>query len=226
MLVVGYDVPSSQKAVEIASTTAGVVSAVGVHPHDAASVEDGDLAALRALAAHETVVAIGETGLDFYRNLSSQQAQRSAFERHLDLGEELGLPVIIHCREAQDELLAGLEARQPSAVIWHAFEGNETHARRAADLGSLFGFGGLLTRTGGDQLKQVVRELPAERILLETDSPYLLPTGGARGDNEPANLPLIVQIVAEARGESASQVVQTAAENACHVFRLCPDSGS
>lgn len=226
MLVVGYDVPSSRKAVEIASTTTAILAAVGVHPHDAESVEDSDFAELRALAAHDTVVAIGETGLDFHRNLSSREAQRRAFERHLDLGEELGLPVIVHCREAQDEVLAGLEARRPSAVVWHAFEGNKTHASRAVGLGSVFGLGGLLTRAGGDQLRQVVRELPSDRILLETDSPYLLPTRGARGDNEPANLPLIAQVVAEARGESASQVVQTATENACHVFRLCRDSGA
>ncbi len=224
MMVVGYDLPSSRRAAGIAAETTGVWSAVGVHPHEAESVGDGDFAELRVLAALGGVLAIGETGLDFYRNLSSREAQHRALERHLDLAEDLGLPVILHCRSAQDEMLGVIAARRPSSVIWHAFDGSEAHARRAADLGLLCGFGGLLTRKGGEGLRQVVRALPADRILLETDSPYLLPRGASGRDNEPANLPMIAQIVAEARDEAVTEVAETTATNACGVFRLCEGS--
>ncbi len=220
MIAVGYDLPSSRQAVAIAVKTSGVWAAVGVHPHEVGDAREDDLAELRRLATEENVVAIGETGLDFYRDLASRDAQRRSFERHLDLGEELGLPVIVHCRDAQEDVLAAVEARRPSLAIWHCFEGDAGHARKASDLGMMLGFGGLLTRSHGEQLREIVGRLPPDRILLETDAPYLRPEGGSPGDNEPANLPLVAQMVAQARAESMGQIARTTTENALRVFGL------
>lgn len=217
MVVVGYDVPSSRKAVEIAEATARVWAAVGVHPHGAGKMGPKDLAELRALASSVRVVAIGETGLDFYRNLSAAGAQRSAFRKQLDLGEELGLPVIVHCRNAQEEVLAALQSRRRHSVIWHCFDGTAAQADRAIELGALLGFGGLLGRAGSTGIRTALRNAPEDRVLLETDSPYLAPVGR---DNEPANLPTILEMAAQARAEPPRRLAALTTANAHRVFGL------
>ena len=217
MVVVGYDVPSSRKAVEIAEGTAGVWSAVGVHPHEAGEMSPKDLAELRALAKSAQVVAIGETGLDFYRNLSAADAQRNAFQKQLDLGEELGLPIIVHCRNAQEEVLAALDSRRHHSVVWHCFDGTAAHAERAIELGLVLGFGGLLGRTGSTAIRMALRNAPEDRILLETDSPYLAPVGR---NNEPANLPAILEMAAQARAEPPGRFAALTTANAHRVFKL------
>ncbi len=217
MVVVGYDVPSSRKAVEIAETTPEVWAAVGVHPHEAGEMGPEELAEVKALAQSSRVVAIGETGLDFYRNLAPADAQRSAFQKQLDLGGELGLPVITHCRNAQEAVLAALQSRQQQRVVWHCFEGTAAHADRAIELGAMLGFGGLLGRTGSAGIKTALRNAPEDRILLETDSPYHVPVGK---DNEPANLPAILEMLARARAEPPARLAALTTANAHRVFKL------
>jgi len=220
-IVVGYDLPSSRKAVELAEGHSDIWAAVGVHPHDAAEVGQDDLSEIRALARSERVVAIGETGLDFYRNLSPRPAQEKAFSEHLALAAELGLPAIVHCREAQEEVLAALESDMPpSPVIWHCFAGTLDQARRALDLGLFLGFGGRVTYRSADELRSVAAHISADSILLETDCPYLAPEPKRGRDNEPANLVAIAEAMAAIRGDEGEAFMATTSENALRVFGL------
>ncbi len=226
MIVVGYDLPSSELAVELAARHPGLWAAVGIHPHDASHVDDKTLGRLRELAGREGVVAIGETGLDFYRDLSPRQAQMEAFESHLALAAEMSLPVIVHCRAAQEPLLDFLAARRIGpvgdlpALVWHCFDGSEEEARRALDLGMALGFGGMVTYGKAEELRRVAAQVPSGRFLLETDCPYLAPEPKRGRDNEPANVAVIGERIAQVRGESGGQVVETAAQNARRVFGL------
>jgi len=226
MIVVGYDLPSSRTAVELAQQHRELWAAVGVHPHDASGMDEGACEHLRELARSDGVVAIGETGLDFYRDLSPRTSQMEALERHLALGEETGLPVIVHCRAAQEALLRALsDWRGRSSgtrvtLVWHCFEGTHEQAEQAVELGMVLGFGGLLTYRGGEEVRRVAARMPADRVLLETDCPYLAPEPRRARDNEPADLAVIAESLAEARGESREQVEQTTGENARRVFGL------
>lgn len=220
MIVVGYDLASSRLAVELAEGHPQLWASVGVHPHDAAGFDDDSVSALRSLARADKVVAIGETGLDFHRDLSPREAQRRAFERHLALAAEFDLPVIVHCRDAQEPVLEVLGSWARPGVVWHCFDGTPEQGKRALALGLMLGFGGRLTHRRAEALHRVAKETPAERILLETDCPYLRPEGAGKGDNEPANVVLVAERLAALRGETRDQVEQVTAENARRVFGL------
>jgi TatD DNase family protein len=166
------------------------------------------------------VVAIGETGLDFCRDFSPREAQVAAFRAQLALAEELGLPVVVHCRAAQETLLAILRERPPTGLVWHCFDGSREQARAAIELGAALGFTGSVTYRESDELRRVAAELPEDRLLLETDCPYLGPEPRRKGDNEPGNLPLIAQAVAKARATSMEGMLNTTTINARRVFCL------
>ena len=221
MVVVGYDLPSSERAVQLATAHPEVISAaVGIHPHDASDAESEALEQLRVLAQDPHVVAIGETGLDFYRDLSPRDLQRQSLHHHLDLARELSLPVLIHCRDAQEELLSILESRRPEPLIWHCFDGDQDHARRALQLGAFLGFGGRLTYRAAEGLRAVSADVPLDRLLLETDCPYLAPEPHRGRDNEPSYLPLIAQVVASARGCPVAEVAAESTRAARAIFGL------
>ncbi len=219
MIVVGYDLPSSRTAVELAAQHDGLWATVGIHPHDAASASDLVLGELRQLALSAKVVAIGETGLDFYRDLSPRDAQMRVFQRHLDLAAEVKLPVVIHCRDAQEAVLEVARERRQEGLVWHCFDGTIEQAERAIELGMALGFGGLVTRRGVDELRRVVSVIPADRLLLETDAPYLSPDARSR-DNEPANVALVAEAVATVRGESVEGIATLTSANARRIFGL------
>jgi len=221
VVVVGYDLPSSEKAVELAAAHPDIISAsVGIHPHDASDVQPESVERLRALAQDPHVVAIGETGLDFYRDLSPRDMQRQSLHQHLDLARELSLPVIVHCRDAQEDLLSILESRRPAPLVWHCFDGDQEHARRALDLGAFLGFGGRLTHRAAADLREVASQVPLNRLLLETDCPYLAPEPHRGENNEPSYLPLIAQAVARTRGCSVEEVTNASTRAARAVFRI------
>jgi TatD DNase family protein len=226
MVVVGYDLPSSELAVKLAEQHQGLWAAVGVHPHDAAVVDDDALACLRELADSQGVVAIGETGLDYYRDLSSREAQESVFRRCLELAEGLRLPVIVHCRakkgrwDAQERALEMLTCARPAKVIWHCFDGTREHAQRALKTGAVLSFGALFTYRPMEELRRVAAQVPSDRILLETDSPYLPPGRDRGSDNEPANLPVIAGQLARLRGETVAEVENVTTDNALRSFGL------
>ncbi len=196
LILIGYDVASSRRAVELASQSDALYAAVGIHPHDAAQCDADALATLRQLAQQPRVVAVGEIGLDFYRDLSPRTAQYEAFHAQMQLAQSLGLPVILHCRDAYDELLGVLEEYPAVHGVLHCFSGTEAYAQRGLELGYYLGIGGVITFKSAEPLRAIVQSMPRDRLLLETDAPYLAPHPYRGKRNEPAYLPLIAQQVA------------------------------
>lgn len=215
-VIVGYDLPSSERATTLADTDPRLWAVVGVHPHDATSWNDDAHARLRAWAVRPRVVAIGEIGLDFYRDLSPRPAQYAAFKAQLALAADVGLPVVIHCRDAYDDLIALLrDTPPPASLILHCFAGTRTHAEIAWANGWYLGVGGTVTYKKNDELRAVVRDAPRELLLLETDAPYLSPEPlRSNFPNEPARIPLIAARISEIRGESTDEVAAYTTANA------------
>ncbi len=220
MVVVGYDVKSSRLAVEIAGACPGTWAAVGVHPHDARTLDREMMEALRDLASNRGVVAVGETGLDFYRDLSPRDRQLEAFNMHIGLARELGLPLIVHCRQAQEEMLEVAGQGGAAGWVWHCFDGTPEQARRAVELGMWIGFAGTVTYRSSESIRQAAAEVPLERMLLETDCPYLSPEPRRGRDNEPANVALVAEAIAGARGMETQRITRACADNARRAFRL------
>lgn len=223
MIDVGADLPGSRRAVALAAREPRIWAAVGIHPHDADTVTPPALDELRTLAQGPRVLAIGETGLDYYRDLSPRPQQREAFAAQLALAQELGLPVIVHDREAHAETLGMLRGASSRAGldlrgVLHCFSGDLEFAREVLDLGFYIGIDGPVTYPGARMLAEVARLVPLERLLLETDSPYLAPQARRGRRNEPAYVRLIAERVAELRGLSPEEVGRVTSDNACALF--------
>jgi TatD DNase family protein len=220
---VGIDVESSRAAIRLAEGHANIWATVGVHPHDAAKLYPADLEELRDLARHPRVVAIGETGLDFYRDLSPRSAQLAAFRLHLDLARDLSLPVIIHDRDAHEEVLQELRrwtALRPGGDygVLHCFSGSAAMAREAVELGFYIAVGGPITYRPQGALVEAVQQVPLERLLLETDCPYLPPEPYRGRRNEPAYLERVAREVARVRWMSVEELVDATSANASRLF--------
>ncbi len=222
IISVGIDLPSCARAVELAGQFPGVYAAVGVHPHEGSAVNSAVLDRLRELAAHPKVVAIGETGLDFYRNRSPHADQERAFRDHIELARELQLPLIVHDRDAHAETLGKLrEAQLPEgSIIMHCFSGDLEMARACIDLGCYISIAGPVTFRNARLLQEVVSELPLERLLLETDSPFLAPHPHRGKPNSPAKLPLIAQAIADIHAVPLAVVARATTANAKQAFNL------
>jgi TatD DNase family protein len=217
VLTVGTDPDSTRAAVALADAHPDVWAAAGIHPHDAAAADDGALAAIAALARTPRVVAIGEIGLDYYRNLSPREAQHRALRAQLALAREVGKPVLLHCREAHGDLLAVLEADGIAAAggIMHCFSGDLEVARRALGLGLLVSIAGPVTYPNARRLAAVVGALGLDALVVETDCPYLPPQPWRGQRNEPAYLPVTAARVAELCGVPATEVARRTTRNAC-----------
>lgn len=219
----GTDLESSRRAIALAERFDGVYAAVGVHPHDASVLGREALAELRELAFHPKVVAIGEIGLDYYRDLSPRVQQRAAFEAQLALAADLDRPVIIHQRESADDVMAILRdwaaGGHPGGVL-HAFSGDEAMADEVVSLGFSIGVGGPLTFKNVRRLPEVALHLSLDCLLVETDAPYLTPHPYRGRRNEPAYVLLVAQRLAELRGLALGYLVQQLADNARRLFRL------
>jgi TatD DNase family protein len=208
ILVPGWNAWSSAAALALVERFPWMDAAVGVHPHDAASVDDEEWAAIAASAGDPRVVAIGETGLDYDRVFSPILAQLANLRRNLVLAAETGKPAILHCRsgpgerEAQDALLGELRAfgDQVPTVVIHSFSGPVDYAEALLELGATISISGLAFRKGEEATADVVRLVPADRLLVETDSPFLSPPGAPRGRNEPEWVRVTATWVAERRG--------------------------
>jgi TatD DNase family protein len=208
ILLPGWDVASCRRSLEVVDRFPWINAAVGIHPHDAANADDEAWAAIVELAADPRVVAIGESGLDYDRVFSPVLAQLSNLRRNLRLALETGKPAILHCRssighrDAQDALLSELQAfgSEPPAVIVHSFSGPLDYAEAMLELGATVSFSGLVFRPGEEASADVARLTPPDRILVETDSPFLSPPGAPRGRNEPEWVGVTARWVAERRG--------------------------
>ncbi|HHY76071.1 MAG TPA: TatD family hydrolase [Firmicutes bacterium] len=231
---IGYDVSSSERAVKLAETAALAASA-GIHPHNAAECEDLTWAwrEIRSLitrhrlggeskpGAKARVVAVGEIGLDFYRDLSPRALQEECFEMGLELAKELDLPVVIHQRDAEDPTLRILKNHGlDRPIIFHCFGGNRAYAKKCLDMGGYLGLGGTITYPRNTELRDLLKYIPLDRMLLETDSPYLPPQGWRGRRNEPAHVKEILEVLSQELGKEPEDVGRTTRDNALRAFGL------
>jgi len=222
MITVGTNLADSQRCIELAGQQGNVYCSVGVHPHEAASFTEQTLQRLTELADSPQVVAIGETGLDYHYNLSPPDAQRRVFGRHLELAEPTRLPVVVHCREGFDDVL-GIADEHPLAgrVVLHCFTGTVGQVRMAIERGWMISFTGIVTFAGADDLREAAKLVPADRLMLETDAPYLSPEPVRHvRPNEPAHVVHIARLLAEVRGESVEHLAEQTTANARAFFGL------
>jgi TatD DNase family protein len=215
IVAIGSGLDSARATLAIAEREDGVHAAVGIHPHQAAGGESLD--ELRGLAS-ERVVAIGETGLDFFRDYAPRDDQRRLFEGQLRLAAELGLPVVVHMRAAEDETMRMLEAFAGTVVL-HCFSSPEL-LPAAAERGYYVSFAGNVTYPKAEELREAARRVDPDRILAETDTPYLAPQPVRGRPNEPANVVHTVAALAQARGEDAAGLGERIAANAARAFSL------
>ncbi len=227
ILAVGVDLPSSRAAVRLAEQFPGVYAAVGVQPNSAAQVSDSDWQQIVALAEHPRVVALGETGLDCYWDYSPLELQKIFFRRHLELSARRSLPLVIHCRDAQAQVLQMLHeaaADGPLRGVMHAFSGDAQLAAQCVELGLYVSFAGTISYTNKKfaPLHEAAVAVPDERILLETDSPYMVPhpLRGKQQRNEPALLVHTAHALAALRRSDPKRLAAQCTANARRLFGL------
>jgi TatD DNase family protein len=221
LVVVGYDLPSSEMAVALSREHAAVVAAVGVHPHDSRNYDSTARRRLAEIAREPKVVAVGEIGLDYHYDFSSRESQWPAFRDQLDLASECGLPVVVHCREAYGDVLDVLEAGGVRSIggVMHCWGGEPDDAQRALALGLYLGFAGTITFKNADAVREAARSASEGRILVETDSPYLAPVPHRGKRNEPAYVLDVASRLAAIRGRSLADVATATTANARRLFR-------
>jgi TatD DNase family protein len=215
---VGSGLDSCRETLEIAARHEGIFAALGIHPHQAAEPDATRLEELRELLAGERAVAVGETGLDFYRDYAPRDRQRELFERQLELAAELDKTVVVHTRAASEETAAALEPFAGTVVL-HCFSAPEL-LPVALERGYYLSFAGNITYPNAEELREAVRAVPADRLLAETDSPYLAPQPRRGRPNEPANVVHTIAALAEARGEDGDELAARLDANATAAFGL------
>lgn len=231
IVTVGFDVDSSLQAVAITDGNANLWACVGTHPHQASRVTPEGLESLRELSTHHKVVAIGEIGLDYYRDRSPRDVQREILRQQLELAAESGKPVVIHDRAAHKDVMrivrswaeavrATKNGLQPPLGVVHCFSGDQTMAEELFELGLFISVAGPVTFPNARGLQALVGRLPLERLLVETDCPFLSPHPHRGKRNEPANVKLVALKIAEIKQMSFQKVARVTTENARRVFRL------
>ena len=215
-------IETDRRTVEIAERHPHIYAAIGVHPHDAKDCDADRISALRELAQSKKVVAIGESGLDFHYMHSPVEAQEAALRRQLELAAELGLPITIHCRDAEERLTTivrevGMPAR--GGVI-HCFTGNTDAAREFVALGFHISFSGIVTFRNARDIQVAAPTVPADRVMVETDAPYLAPEPYRGKRNEPAYVRRTLEVLAKLRGVDADDLARITSENARRLFRI------
>ncbi len=215
-------IETDRLTVELAEREAAVYAAVGVHPHDASECTPARIEELRALARSPRVVAIGESGLDFHYMHSPREAQEAALRRHLELAGELARPIVIHCRDAEARVAEIVrETGMPAAGgVIHCFTGDETAAREFLALGFFISFSGILTFKSAVRLREAARIVPDDRVMVETDAPYLTPEPHRGHVNEPAYVALTFATLARVRSADPARLARQISANAAGVFRL------
>jgi TatD DNase family protein len=223
LVVPGIDVASSKQAIKLANQYPNnLFACAGIHPHDSAGFNEESVAAIRALTNNSGVVAIGEIGLDYYRNYAPVTDQRHAFASQVALAQETDLPIVVHNREAHNDIMAELRPYGTIRGVWHCFIGDRRMAEEGLSLGMYLSFAGPITYPANKDLAEVATWVPLDRILIETDSPYLSPHPNRRDRNEPANVAKVAQRIAELRGISVEDLCNATTANAAALFRLPP----
>jgi TatD DNase family protein len=222
---VGVDLASSRQAADNARRLEGVSATAGVHPHDAVTLTPRVLEELRALLDDERVVAVGETGLDYFRDHSPRQVQRAAFATQARLARELDKALVVHCRDAFEDVMAILEREReregaPGRVVLHCFSGDQRMAARAVEAGYHVSFAGTVTFKNAPLLREACAAVPLERMVLETDSPYLSPHPYRGRPNRPERVAVTAATVAEVHHRPVEEVARATTATAIRVFGL------
>jgi TatD DNase family protein len=226
MITIGCDLATSRSAVTLANQYPFVYASIGVHPHEVKHIEDGWYDEFRRLARDKKVVAYGEIGLDYHYNHSDPELQRTRFREQIQLARELKLPVIIHTREAQDDTIRILKEERASDIggVFHCFSGDAWLAKDAIELGFYLSFSGILTFQNATMLREIAKTVPADRLLIETDCPYLTPVPHRGKRNEPAFVKYVAELLATITADNApltaEDVGRRTSENARRLFRI------
>jgi TatD DNase family protein len=218
---IGVDLDSSEKSIKLAERYKNIYATVGFHPHDASKLNDNTFNELEKLASHPKVVAIGEIGLDFYRNLSPEEIQIKAFKEQIELAKKFKLPIIVHIRNAYKKALEILsENGRGLKGVLHCFSGDENEAREALKMGFYLSFNGTLTYRNSKSA-ELVKKIPLSSILVETDCPYLTPEPLRGKRNEPKLVRLVTQKIAELSGSNSfNELDEVFTQNAVEFFNL------
>ncbi|HEU5328609.1 MAG TPA: TatD family hydrolase [Thermomicrobiales bacterium] len=223
---VGYNAARWATTAALCATYQYVYAVLGVHPHDAADWDDALAARLAAALKEPKVVGLGEIGLDFYRNYAPPERQRAAFRAQLALAADPALPVVIHSRAAEDEVVVTLAEAGVTRGVLHSFSGSLATAERALALGLHLSLTGPVSYPKAEHQRELARLIPLDRLLLETDCPYLAPQARRGKRNEPAFVRYTAEAIAAARGEPAEQVIAATTANAIQLFGLPGDAGT
>lgn len=222
MITIGTDLEDSKKAIALANEHEFIFAAVGIHPHDVKDIKDPDYTyeTFKSIAANKKVVAIGETGLDYHYMHSEARLQQGHFRLHIETARGLGLPVIIHSREAKEDTLTILkeEGGQKIRGVLHCFSGDMDMAEKVLEMGFYISFSGVVTFRNAKEILDILKVIPIERILIETDSPYLTPIPYRGKRNEPAYVRYVAGKVAEVRGMSIEETCSVILRNAADLF--------
>jgi TatD DNase family protein len=220
ILIVGTDVETSRAAFELCAGEQGLFPTAGIHPHDAAQVDAATQAEIRALCLREECVAVGETGLDYFKNFSPREEQRANFRWHIELAAELGKPLIVHCRDAHEETVELLRGGPQVRGVMHCYTMGESELAPYLELGFYISFSGVVTYPKNEDNRRAARAVPADRLLFETDSPFLAPQGERGKRNEPAFVCRVLEEVARLRGADPRQLALETSRNAAQLFAL------
>lgn len=221
LVTIGTNLESSRRAVELACAHSGVWAVVGVHPTEVKGFSDSVVGAVEKLAGHDRVLAIGEVGLDYHWDTTTPQEQDVAFRAQIDVAKRLGKPLVLHIREAMEQTLSLLtEVGPPRGLVFHCFSGTGDQAARALDLGGVISFAGNVSYKNAEGLREAVRSVPIDRLLVETDSPYLTPIPFRGKKNEPAYIAHVGAAVALALGRPVEEVAAATTATAARVFGL------
>lgn len=219
---VGYDLPSSRRSFQLAHKYEFIYAAVGVHPHDVLSVNENTWVEIKEMCKDIKVVAIGEIGLDYYRDLSPRENQQEIFRRQINLARELGKPVIIHDRDAHGDVMSILKEEKASDVggILHCFSGSWEMARECLEMGFYISFAGPVTFKNAGKVKEISTKVPLDKLLIETDSPYLTPEPYRGKRNESSYVVHVAREIANLREIDLQELGRIATENALKVFNI------
>ena len=227
MVTIGTDMASSTQAVSTARRFADVYACVGVHPNDAMEASPRVLEVIERLTEEPEVVAVGETGLDYYRDHTTPAQQEAAFRAHIELARERDKTLVIHCRDAWEDCLKILEdAGPPERVVMHCFSGDAEVVRRCAEHGWFVSFAGNVTFKNAADLREAAAAVPAELLLTETDSPFLTPHPHRGKPNDPSYVPFVLETLAEAQQRPADELEQVVEANARRAFALPSSAAS
>ena len=224
-VTIGCDLATSRAAVALADRYADVFATIGVHPHEVKHMADEWYDELRRLAQHPKVVAYGEIGLDYHYNHSPPSEQRDRFREQINLAHELHLPIVVHTREAQEDTITILREERAAAAggVFHCFSGDAWLAKDALDLGFFLSFSGVITFQNATMLREIVKTVPLDRVLVETDCPYLTPVPYRGKRNEPAYVKLVAEKVAHVLGSAtlrSEDIERITSENARRLFKV------